>query len=146
MTFIVKTTTSLLLGCILICCINSNVIAQDAVTVFNRCSNQIDQINRNATEAQREAVDACVTVIDRLLEMGEIQEARLAAQRCRARLDLLTERGTRALRETCQPCLETLRELKALRLTRRLSDRCEENAQQLAQQNERAQNAINELF
>ena len=91
-------------------------------------------------------MDACVTVIDRLLEMGEFQEARLAAQRCRARLNLSTERGTRALRETCQPCLETLRELKALRLARRLSDRCEANAQQLAQQNERAQNAINGLF
>ena len=146
MTFIVKTTTSLLLGCILTCCTSSNAVAQNANTVFNRCANKIDQINRNVTEAQRETVETCITTIDRLLEMGKFEEARQTARRCSNRLDSLTERGTRALRETCQPCLETLRELGALNLARRLQARCEENAEQLAQQNRRAQNAIDELF
>ena len=146
MTFIVKTTTSLLLGCILFCCTNSNAVAQNADTVFKRCANQIDQINQNVSEAQRQAVDACVSTISGLLEMGEFEEARQTAQRCLARLDSLTERGTRSLRETCRPCLETLRKLKAFTLARRLQDLCETNAQQLAQQNRIAQNTINNLF
>lgn len=146
MTSITKTATSLLLGCILICCTNSSATAQDADTVAKRCANRLDQINANVSDAQRRTVNACVSAIERLLEAGEFTEARQTAQRCRARLDSITERGTRALRETCQPCLETLRELEAFDLARRLSDLCESNAQQLSEQNRRAQNIINQLF
>ena len=78
--------------------------------------------------------------------MGKFEEARKAAQQSSNRLDSLTERGTRSLRETCQPCLETLRKLEAFDLAKRLQDGCETNAQQLEQQNQRAQNAIDELF
>ena len=146
MTFIVKTTTALLLGCILICCTESNVIAQDAEVVFNRCVHRLGQINESVTNAQRRTLRECVPRIKRLLEMGEIEEARHVAQRCRARLDSLAERGIGALRDTCRPCLQRLRELEAYALARRLLERCQTHAQQLAQQNQRAKNIISELF
>ena len=146
MIFVAKTTTSLLLGCILICGTNANATAQDADAVAKRCTNKLNQINEGVSEAQRQTVQTCVTAIERLIEAGKLVEARQAAERCRTSLDSSTERGTRALRETCNPCVRTLRELKAFALARRLSKLCESNAQQLVRQNRRAQNIINELF
>lgn len=146
MIFVAKTTTSLLLGCILICCTHSSATAQDADAVVKRCTNKLNQINEGVSEAQRRTVQTCVPAIERLIEAGKLAEARQAAERCRTSLDSSTERGTRALRETCNPCVRTLRELKAFGLARRLSKLCESNAQQLVRQNRRAQNIINELF
>ena len=148
MIVIAKTTASLLLGCILICCTNANATAQDAdaAAVAKRCTNRLNEITEGVSEAQRQAVQTCVPGIERLIEAGKLAEARQAALRCRTSLDSSTARGTRALRETCQPCVRTLRGLKAFDLAQRLSDLCESNAQQLLRQNLRAQNIISELF
>ncbi len=125
---------------------NSAMAQSSPEDVAARCANRINEIVDRCQNAASDETTECVRKIRRLLADGRRKAARRVAAECIRSATARTEKCVNRVERLCNACIETLQDMGAPQLARRINNLCEEAIEDLRAILQRQKNAIREAL